>query len=213
MLYRQHEELYYFTGEEVYGDNIYTPDEYIGERWYFINGTRDYMISDYGRVWSHISQRFIKPKPMDRQGHLGVCLSINGRPRYCYIHRLMAQAFIPNPEKHPIVRHLNDVPYDTDLENLAWGTQKDNHRDCVKNGHYHVVTNAERELGFSKIRIPVLAIDLRTSEKTIFRSQSDAARILRLEQSNVWKVLNKQRKHTRGYYFEYLKDGDADESY
>lgn len=209
MTFYRDEDLYdYFTGEQVYGDEVYTPDEYMGERWFFIEGVPDYMISDCGRVWSYKSNRFITPKPMDDHGHLGVCLSVNGRKKYCYIHRLMAKAFIPNQDNLPNVRHLNDIPYYNELDNLAWGTQEDNHKDCVRNGKYHAITDEEREIGFAKVRRPVLAVDLKTGEKFNFRGQGEAADILGLQRANIWKVLNGQRAQTGGYYFEYLDGGD-----
>lgn len=50
------------------------------------------------------------------------------------VHRLVAQAFIPNPDNLPLVRHLNDVRGDNRVENLAWGTISDNAYDAVRNG-------------------------------------------------------------------------------
>jgi hypothetical protein len=51
------------------------------------------------------------------------------------LHRLLAIAFIPNPENLPMVRHLDDDRYNNALDNLAWGTSTDNHLDAVRNGH------------------------------------------------------------------------------
>ena len=45
------------------------------------------------------------------------------------VHRLMAKTFLRNPHNFPIVRHLNDIPKDNRLENLAWGTLADNYAD------------------------------------------------------------------------------------
>lgn len=194
----------YIPGEYVYGDDFYTPDEYIGERWWYIDGIPNYMISDCGRVWSIGSQQFLKVKPLDGHGHLGVCMCVNGRRVYRYIHQLMARAFIPNPNNLPIVRHLDDDPHYNYLDNLAWGTQKDNYNDCLSNGRVHYVTPEEREIGLEKMRIPVLATNLKTGEKICYQSQSDAARDLGLQQANVWKVLNGVRNHTCGYHFKYL---------
>lgn len=44
-------------------------------------------------------------------------------------HRLVAEAFLPNPENLPIVRHLDDNPLNNSVDNLAWGTYKDNAQD------------------------------------------------------------------------------------
>ena len=194
----------YFSGEHVYGDEIYTPEEYMGERWWFIDGAPGYMISDQGRVWSEKYQWFLKPKKMDREGHMGVCLHVNGHPRYEYIHRLMAKAFIPNPDNLPNVRHLNDIPDDNELENFAWGTQADNIADAKRNGRTFTAAPEVRDMASESQRIPILAINIDTGEKLRFRGQNEAARELGLQQANIWKVLNGQRAHTCRYYFEYL---------
>ena len=200
----------YFNGDCVYGTSIYVDDYYMDERWAYIPGCPGYMISDKGRVWSSLSGQFIKPKPMDREGHLGVSLMVNGERKYRYIHRLMAMMFIPNPKKHPIVRHLNDDRNDNSLDNLAWGTHRDNAYDAIRNGKNYRITEEDREKGLSKIRKPILAINTRTDEEMIFESQTEAARVLGVQQANIWKVLNKQRPLACGYYFEYLEGGADD---
>lgn len=197
----------YISGEYVYGDDWYIDDEYMEERWWYIDGIPDYMISDRGRVWSVYSQKFLKVKPLDNHGHLGVCMSVDGRPVYKYIHRLMARAFIPNPYNLPVVRHLDDNPRNNYLDNLRWGTQKDNYEDCRRNGHARYVTPEAREIGLSKMRTPVVAVNLNTGERVLFRGQGDAARGLGLSQSNIWKVLSGERRHTGGFYFEYADRG------
>ena len=99
------------------------------------------------------------------------------------------------------------------LDNLFWGTQKDNSEDCRRNGHMHYLTPEEREIGISKMRIPILATNLKTGEQIYFRGQGEAARELGLQQANIWKVLNGQREHSGGYHFEYLEKGAAPDAY
>lgn len=191
----------YLDSSFVYGNDIFTPDEYMGERWAYIDGLPGYMVSDKGRVWSESSQTFIKVKPMDKHGHMGVCLCVNGKRYYEYIHRLMAKAFIPNPNNYPVVRHLDDDPSNNDLYNLAWGTQKDNARDCMENGNSYVLTDEDRYKGNKDRMIPVMAINILTSEKLYFESQTEAGRKLSIPQANIWKVLNKERSSAGGYNF------------
>lgn len=197
----------YLEGRFVHGDDTYLDDYYMDERWAYIDGIVDYMVSDKGRVWSAKSQTFLKLKRLDRHGHLGVCLHQNGFNYYFYIHRLMAKAFIPNPHNYPIVRHLDDDPSNNDLENLAWGTQKDNARDSIENGNAYFLTDEDREKGHELSRTPLLATDLETGETFIFRGQCEAARELNVHQANIWKVMNGQRPQTQGYRFEYLDKG------
>ena len=203
----------YFTGEQVYGDDCYVSDDYMDERWWYINGAPGYMVSDLCRVWSEKSQKFRKLKRMDKKGHMGLCLSVNGKRVYKYIHILMAEAFLPNPHNLPIVRHWDDNPKNNYLDNLRWGTQKHNHEDCVRNGHAYFMTDDDREIGLEKLRTPILATNLSTGKQTRFRGQGEAARSLGLQQANIWKVLNGQRKHTCGYSFEYIKKGDDYDAY
>lgn len=196
----------FFYGEEIYGDEHYISEEYADEKWRYIHGVSGYMISNRGRIWSGYSNKFMKIKPMDDHGHLGVCLRVNGEPQYFYIHRLIADAFIPNQNKYPIVRHLNDDPSDNSYENLAWGTQRDNYADSVKNGTSYSLTKEDREIGHAKQRKPIIAVNLITGDKILFQGQTEAANILGLQQSNIFKVLRKIRDRTGDYYFEYYEE-------
>lgn len=203
---------YGIPGEYIYGEDIYIDDYYVDmdERWQPINGHPGYFVSDCARVWSDKTRRFRKLKDMDDHGHIGLCLSDNGTPSYQYIHILMGEHFIDNPNNDPIVRHLDDNPRNNDIDNLVWGTQADNAEDCRRNGHAYYPTDEDRERGFEKVRIPVMAKELRTGEETRYRSQTDAARELGLQQANVWKVLNGKREQTCGYSFRYLPREDRD---
>ena len=60
------------------------------------------------------------------------------------IHRLVAAAFVPNPDQLPVVRHLDGNSLNNRADNLAWGTHKDNSEDAIKAGamprgerHFH----------------------------------------------------------------------------
>lgn len=201
-----------FPGEFVYGDNIYVDDYYFDERWKPIAGfCGKYWVSNKGRVWSMVTNQFLKLKRLDSHGHLGVCLLNNGERVYAYIHRLVADAFIPNPHNYPIVRHIYDNPECNEVDDLLYGTQRDNMMDARRNGRSYILTDEDREKGFEKLRIPVRAIDTRTGEEFIFRGQHEAARELGLQQANIWKVLNGRCSQTCGYIFEYLDRGDRDE--
>lgn len=72
----------------------------------------------------------------DGNGYLKVGLSKDGKVFNIRIHILLAKMFIPNPHNYRLVRHLNDIKTDNRLENLAWGTDKHNADDCVRNGHH-----------------------------------------------------------------------------
>lgn len=198
-----------WPGEFIYGDDVYIDDGYMEERWKPIDGFEgEYWVSNFARVWSVKSQRFLKVKPMDNHGHLGVCLHSNGEKYYRYIHRLVAEAFIPNHKKLPIVRHLYDNPEENTYLDLAWGTQKDNMYDAIRNNKAYRITEEDREKGLEGLRTPIRAINLDTGDILIFKGQGEASRVLGIPQANIWKVLNNQRKHAKRYKFEYIERGE-----
>jgi len=61
------------------------------------------------------------------------------------VHSLVADAFIPNPEDLPLVRHLDDVKTNNKVTNLARGTQSDNIRDAVRNGTHRSAMREKTE--------------------------------------------------------------------
>lgn len=184
-----------------------TPEE--NERyWVEIIEAPGYFLNDRGEVYNGRTGRYLKPKCMDRHGHLGFCLGVprsfksSGR-WYVYQHRLIAEYFMSNPHNYPVVRHLDDDPINQSLDNLAYGTVADNVADSRRNGHNYELTVDDRELSYRKSRTPIISIDLRTGKKTRHRGQSEAARELGLLQANIWKVLNNERGSTGGYTFRY----------
>ena len=157
----------------VYDEERYSNYGYEDEAW---EETEYYgvYVSDYGRVYNARTGHFLKPKPMDKHGHLGVALRINGRDKYVYVHRLIAKAFIPNPEGYPIVRHLNDDPSYNEVDNLAWGTQRDNHLDCIRNGHFKPLSDEAREKSLLASRKPVIVTEIESGRQFIYKSLNDA---------------------------------------
>ncbi len=207
---REIEEMAPLVGEYgYYGDYVYPEDfrsgsdEYLDEQWMPIDDNPAYWVSTHGRVWSSKSQSFIKPKRLDRHGHLGVSLyNTKHDVKYRYLHRLMAKAFIDNRENHPVVRHLDDEVDNNYIDNLAWGTQKDNMRDCISNGHFYYPTDEDRYKGNKDRLVPVIVTNMFTGEKKKYESLNDAVRATGVQQSNAWKVMHGRRKHTGGYIFE-----------
>lgn len=186
--------------EYLFPEDSPIDDYHLDERWADLeNG---YFVSDWGRIYSTKSNRCLKPKRLDKHGHVGLSYRENGKVVYKYLHRLIAKEFLPNPDNLPVVRHLDDDPTNNVVDNLAWGTQQDNMQDCIENGNAYTITDDDREKGFEKIRVPIISKNLKTGEEKLHRSINDAARELGLWSANIQKVLYGERKHTGGYYFE-----------
>jgi hypothetical protein len=84
-----------------------------------------YKITDDGRVYSCISQKWLKPFVM-RDGYLGVCLHKDGKQKTLKVHRLVAVAFVKNPHRKNVVNHLNEDKTDNRAENIEWSTVREN---------------------------------------------------------------------------------------
>lgn len=116
------------------------------ELWQPVRGYEGlYEVSDQGSVrsldrtvWNGTVKRRLKGRELKAgkasNGYLTVALCKQGKQiTYC-VHVLMAQAFIPNPEEKPVVRHCNDNKTDNRISNLLWGDYSDNAGDAKKNG-------------------------------------------------------------------------------
>lgn len=85
-----------------------------------------YAVTDTGDVISYIGGSPKRLKPRIYRGYHQVVLWIDNTPYPRYVHRLVAQAFIPNPRNKPQVNHINGVKSDNRAVNLEWCTAREN---------------------------------------------------------------------------------------
>lgn len=84
-----------------------------------------YGITSCGRVWSYRRQKFLA-SIVDSWGYVRVNLSKEGKVKTYKIHRLVAEAYIPNPEGLRDVNHLDENKSNNSVNNLCWCSHKDN---------------------------------------------------------------------------------------
>ena len=115
-----------------------------------IQGFPNYLIYDDGRVWSKVGKgRFLRPAVL-KNGYKMVSLFKNGKGTSTYIHRLLAEHYIPNPTNRPCVDHIDRNRGNNDLSNLRWATVKENSsntglRSDNPSGHIHIGYNNQRQ--------------------------------------------------------------------
>ena len=92
-----------------------------------------YTISEFGDIRSsYKSKKILKPKK-DKDGYFGVALSKNGKAHHLRVHRLVAEAFIPNTEELPLVNHKDLNVQNNHYSNLEWCTATHNTKHYYDN--------------------------------------------------------------------------------
>ena len=144
-----------------------------------IKGYEDlYAITSCGRVYSYRSKKFLKPFD-NGKGYLYAYLCKNGKTKAYRIHRLVAEAYLPNPLNLPQVNHKDENKANNALSNLEWC-------DAAYNSNY---SNAKK----------VQCIE--TGE--IFNSLTEAAKAVDVSKSHICHCLKGKRKTTGGFHWRY----------
>ena len=91
-----------------------------------------YAVTSCGKIWSYRSKKFINIRK-NRGGYLVVNLSKNGKNTTYQVHRLVAKAYIPNPDDLPQINHKDENKEHNYVNNLEWCTAKYNSNYGTRN--------------------------------------------------------------------------------
>ena len=149
-----------------------------------------YQVSSLGRVYSVRSEKCLRPAKKDN-GYLFVGLNVHGKVKQPLIHRLVAAAFIPNPEDKPQVNHKDgDLTNNTEA-NLEWVTGSENQ------------LHSRRVLGNWTGPPPKPVVCLETGE--VFPSSHAAARALSVSQGSISNVCRGRQRTANNLHFKFLE--------
>lgn len=95
-----------------------------------------YQVSNCGNVYSYRYKKQMHLSVSYSNSYALVNLYKNGKQKTKGVHRLVAEAFIPNPNDLPIVNHIDGVKTNNHVTNLEWCTQKENVQHCIAMGQF-----------------------------------------------------------------------------
>ena len=138
-----------------------------------------YGITSCGKVWSYKYKKFLKPLD-NGHGYLRVNLCKDGEVKKYSLHRLVAEAYIPNPDNLPQVDHIDGNKTHNYLNNLQWITSRDNNRKSNNK--------------------PILQFDL---DGNFIREWECASDVGKRERGNIKQCLRGKNKTAYGYIWKY----------
>lgn len=162
------------------------PDEMLFKR--YKNSV--YYVSAYGKIYSVQTNKVLKGW-RNKKGYLFFDLWLPEGQVSIAQHRIIAECFIPNPNNHPLVRHLNDNVFDIRIENLAWGTKSDNMNDAVRNGKIkdRPAPIGEKSSGAKLTAEKVISI---RSEHSLGGHYKELAMKYGISDSHIYQIINRQ---------------------
>jgi hypothetical protein len=155
-----------------------------------VNGEiiEDYYVTSTGKVWSDKTKRYF-----DLHGphYYNILLRCNNKSRGVLIHRLVAEAFIPNPNNFPSVNHIDGNKKNNDVSNLEWCTSSWNAEHAYK-------------IGLNKsCKKPVIQYSIEGKKIAEFNSVTEASKATDCSTRHISGACNGKARTSRGFRWEY----------
>lgn len=145
-----------------------------------------YAVTSCGKVWSYKHNRFLT-LTTHRLGYKVVNLKKDGKQKQHYVHRLVAEAYLDNPNSLPEVNHKNEDKSKNCIGNLEW---------CTREYNLNYGTRSDRQS--EKMSNEIICIELNRT----FRNAREAIEELGIG-GNIWCCLKGRQKTAGGYHWRY----------
>lgn len=170
------------------------------EIWKEVEGTEGKIqVSNEGRVRSLLrGTPYILKTQTDNKGYLRLRVTVNREKLSFKVHRIVAKAFIPNPDNLPQVNHIDGNKHNNAVSNLEWISNYDNAQHAINNGLWNKVFEVQKKNNVAQ-RKKIIAI--KDNEIIHFASICEAQRFF--NSRHISDVLKGKRQTVKGYSFEY----------
>ena len=145
-----------------------------------------YAVTSCGKVYSYRAKKFLKPR-LTKKGYCRVLLYKDGKGKDFYIHRLVSEAYLDNPENLSQVNHKDEDKSNNSVQNLEYC-------DAAYNTNYG--TGKERSAKSRQKKV----ICIETQE--IFDSVTEAAKAVDVDKSSISRCIAGRQKTCAGYHWK-----------
>ena len=164
------------------------------ENFRFITDYPDYLVSDFGTVYSTIKRKELVQSNIN--GYKKVTLINNSGAKDILVHILVANAFLPKEIDKEYVDHIDGNRGNNNVTNLRWCTFKEN---CC----FPLAIENKRNSAIERKGKAVVQYDLDGNEIARFRGQNEAGRLTGISGANISQVCNNKRKTAGGFIWRY----------
>lgn len=160
----------------------------------------DRIILRKNKIPVHFKGQLLKAS-VCKNGYLVVSLWKNGEGNSRYIHRLVAETFIPNPSNLTEINHKDEVKTNNNVTNLEWCNKKYNNNYATRNKRL-----SQSLINNKKTSKKIAQYSKDNKLLKIWSSCREIERVLRIPNTSVWRVCNGIRKSSHGFLWRYYND-------
>ena len=150
----------------------------------------NYYIDEHGNIFSEYSNKFLTHE-RTKNGYLRV--EIQGK--HYLVHRLVAMAFIPNPNNLPQVNHKNEIKVDNRVENLEWCDSQYNNTYGTR-----IQKQIDKQLNRKDLSKPIMCVET----GIIYPSIAEASRQTNLDKGNIGSTCRGKAKSCGGFHWKFI---------
>lgn len=154
-----------------------------------------YSATEDGFIYSHRKKRIVMGSKNPATEYYQITLKNNGNIRREYVHRLIAETFIPNPENKPQIDHINGDRTDNRVENLRWVTAKENINNPIA---IERMSSAKKGKPAHN-RKPIIQCNMEGEPIMIYESLYEAAEITGTRRTDISTCLIGRQKSANGF--------------
>lgn len=179
------------------------------EIWRKVEEVPMYSVSNLGRVRNDNTGRILAGGA-DKDGYRMHILMDNGKRKSRRAHRMVATAFIPNPENKPMINHKNGVVDDNRIENLEWCTNQENQIHSLTVLHNtedyrKMLSDCHKGKGLL-IDNPNAKSVIRVEDGKVFETVKEAAQATGCGYTHISRVCHGHRKTAGGYHWKFTEE-------